>query len=40
MVDFLLVPAGHTFIMWNNEALEQTANFLKTGSFVHSQPGG
>ena len=36
MVDFLLVPAGHTFIMWNAEALEQTSHFLKNGSFVHS----
>jgi hypothetical protein len=33
MADFRVIHATHTFIMRNNEAIELTIKFLKTGSF-------
>ncbi len=38
MADFLVVPEGHTFIMNDQEVLEQTVHFLRTGSFRHTGP--
>ena len=31
--EHILVPCGHTFIMRNNEVIELTSQFLRTGSF-------
>jgi pimeloyl-ACP methyl ester carboxylesterase len=36
MRDFLLIHTSHPFIMKNNEAIEQTINFLKKGKFSRS----
>lgn len=33
MLDYLELPASHTFIMWNKEVLNQTAFFLQHGRF-------
>jgi hypothetical protein len=33
MADFVVVDAGHTFIMNDNEAIRQTIHFLKHGQF-------
>ena len=35
MDDFLVLPATHTFIMQNAEAMVQTAHFLAYGRFDH-----
>ena len=39
MKDFLLVPATHTTIVWNDEVHRQTAHFLRDGRFDHSADG-
>jgi triacylglycerol lipase len=36
MVDFLLLPYAHPFIMEEPEAIEQTINFLRQGQFRHA----
>ena len=36
MADHLELPASHTFIMRDDEAIRQTLYFLKTGNFDHS----
>ena len=33
MSDFLVVPSSHTFIMRDDEVIEQTLQFLETGKF-------
>lgn len=33
MLDYLELPVSHTFIMWNEEVLRQTAFFLQHGRF-------
>ena len=38
MTDFLLAPATHTTIIWNDEVQRQTAHFLRNGRFDHSPP--
>ncbi len=38
MQDFLVVPAGHTFIMRSDEVIRQTLYFLHAGRFDHA-PG-
>ncbi len=35
MRDFLLVPATHSFIMMNDDVVEQSHHFIETGSFHH-----
>lgn len=48
MADFLVVPASHTFIMDDDEVIDQTIHFLRCGHFDHgkgdhtddSPPGG
>ena len=35
MMDFLVLPASHPFIMNNKEAIRQTIQFLKSGAFEH-----
>ena len=37
MLDYLELPASHTFIMWNGEVLRQTVFFLQHGRF--DRPG-
>ncbi len=37
MHDFLVVPAGHTFIMRNAAVMSQVLNFLRTGRFVREE---
>lgn len=37
MKDFLVIPATHTFIMRNSEAIAQTVHFLAAGEFVRKQ---
>ena len=37
MTDFLVVPCGHTLIMYNRLVIKQIRHFLKTGSFNHFQ---
>ena len=39
MKDFLLAPATHTTIVWNDEVQRQTAHFLRNGQFDHSREG-
>ncbi|MCY3940657.1 MAG: alpha/beta fold hydrolase [Gammaproteobacteria bacterium] len=39
MKDFLLAPATHTTIVWNDEVQRQTAYFLRNGRFDHSREG-
>ena len=39
MADFLVVPAGHTFIMDDDEVIAQTIHFLKYGRFDHVHGG-
>jgi triacylglycerol lipase len=34
MVDFIVIPATHTFIMNNDLAIEQTLHFLEHGRFM------
>ncbi len=36
MSDFLVVPAGHCFIMNNREVIRQTLFFLRNGRFDHA----
>ena len=38
MSDFLVIDAGHTFIMRNHEAIEQTIAFLQDGEFNIASP--
>ena len=38
MLDFIVVPASHTFIMKDPEAIRQTLHFLAHGAFVHGGP--
>ncbi len=38
MSDFLVVPYGHTFIMFHRPVIDQTIHFLEHGSFVHPTP--
>jgi triacylglycerol lipase len=40
MLDFIVVPASHTFIMKDPETIRQTLHFLAHGKFVHAGPGG
>ena len=37
MVDFLVVPASHTFIMDDDEVIAQTVHFLRYGRFDHAR---
>jgi triacylglycerol lipase len=37
MKDFLVIPATHTFIMRNSEAIAQTVHFLADGQFAHQR---
>ena len=37
MTDFLVVPAGHTFIMDDDEVIAQTIHFLQYGRFDHDR---
>lgn len=37
MNDFLVVDAGHTFVMRNNEVIRQVLRFLETGRFDHPE---
>jgi len=37
MVDFLVVPAGHTFIMNDDMVIAQTIHFLRYGRFDHGE---
>jgi hypothetical protein len=37
MADFLVVPAGHTFIMNNDTVIAQTIHFLRYGRFDHGE---
>ncbi len=37
MVDFLVVPASHTFIMDDDLVIDQTIHFLKYGRFDHDR---
>lgn len=39
MKDFLVLPAGHAFIMRNPAAIEQVIRFLQHGEFHHSDRG-
>lgn len=36
MLDFLEMPVGHTFMMWNEAVLEQVIHFLRYGAFDRS----
>ncbi len=36
MKDFLIVDHGHTFIMRQDDVIEQILNFLKSGKFKHN----
>ena len=38
MKDFLLVNLGHTFIMWDDEVIDQVLYFLRHGAFDKTQP--
>jgi len=38
MTDFVTVPASHTFIMTNKEAIRQAIAFIETGAFEHVLP--
>ncbi len=38
MVDFLVVPHSHTYIMMSDEVIEQVIHFLEQGRFRHEQP--
>jgi hypothetical protein len=33
MRDFIVVPSGHTMLVWWPSVLEQVAHFLKAGRF-------
>jgi hypothetical protein len=33
MMDFLVMPVTHTFIMWDDDVLEQVVQFLRHGRF-------
>jgi hypothetical protein len=37
MADFLVVPAGHTFIMNDDMVIAQTVHFLRYGRFDHAE---
>lgn len=37
-VDFLELPVGHTFMMWDDDVLEQTVHFLEHGVFRRHTP--
>ncbi|MGD9330076.1 MAG: alpha/beta hydrolase [Desulfobacterales bacterium] len=37
MTDFVVVPAGHTFIMDDDEVIAQTLHFLQYGRFDHKR---
>ena len=39
MKDFLLAPATHTTIVWNDEVQRQTAHFLRNGQFDQPREG-
>ena len=38
MVDFIEMPGGHTFMMWNEAVRDQVLHFLRNGRFDHSPP--
>jgi len=38
MLDFLELPVGHTFMMWDDEVIEQTMYFLENGFFKRHTP--
>jgi pimeloyl-ACP methyl ester carboxylesterase len=38
MVDFIELPVGHTFMMWNAEVRDQVIYFLRHGRFNHAEP--
>lgn len=38
MMDFLEMPVGHTFIMWDDEVIEQVLFFLEHGFFQRLSP--
>ena len=40
MLDFLVMPVTHTFIMWDGEVLRQVGLFLNNGRFDRSQEAG
>lgn len=39
MADFIAIPATHSFIMRNSEAIRQTLAFLRRGQFDHERTG-
>ena len=38
MVDFIELPVGHTFMMWDAEVRDQVLHFLRHGRFNHAKP--
>jgi hypothetical protein len=38
MTDFLELPVGHSFMMWDDEVLEQVVFFLQHGFFKRHSP--
>lgn len=38
MMDFIELPVGHTFMMWDDTVIEQTLFFLANGTFKRSSP--
>ncbi len=37
MSDHIVIPATHSFMMFNNEVIEQALHFIENGHFNHSQ---
>jgi hypothetical protein len=38
MMDFLEMPVGHTFMMWDDEVIAQVLFFLEHGHFQRLSP--